>query len=216
MGIMNLWLAFPDPYPRPKGATPLRASLVPAYKQCTAGNRTHGAPLAFASCNPPVPESAYLTSGSPDANSTPANMAGALTVTAIAGNVATTADEADARFVTSITDVRRKSDLADYTGQLQANTTLRITDRFNGPGETGTMQDLNYALTVPCVATANTSVGATCALTTTADALAAGTVKESRRSIWELGQVRVYDGGPDGLASTQDNTLFAVQGVFIP
>jgi hypothetical protein len=143
-------------------------------------------------------------------------MAGALTVTALPGNSATTADEADVRFVASITDVRRKSDLADYTGQLQANPSLRITDRFNGPGETGTMQDVNFALTVPCVATASATVGGTCSVTTTADALAAGTVKESRRAIWQLGQVRVYDGGPDGLASTQDNTLFAVQGVFIP
>jgi hypothetical protein len=216
MGIMNLWLAFSSPYPRPKGATPLRASLVPAYKPCTAPNRTHGAPLAAASCNPPVQESAYLTAGSPDANGAPVNMTGALTVTAVPGDPATTADEADARFVASVTDVRRMGDLADYTGQLQANTSLRITDRFNGPGETGTMQDLNFVLTVPCAATGSATVGATCSVTTTADALAAGTVRESRRSIWQLGQVRVYDGGPDGLASTQDNTLFAVQGVFAP
>jgi len=26
----------------------------------------------------------------------------------------------------------------------------------------------------------------------------------------------VYDGGPDGVVSTQDNTLFAVQGLFVP
>jgi hypothetical protein len=26
----------------------------------------------------------------------------------------------------------------------------------------------------------------------------------------------VYDGGPDGLASTQPNTLFAVEGLFVP
>jgi hypothetical protein len=29
-------------------------------------------------------------------------------------------------------------------------------------------------------------------------------------------RVRVYDGGPDGVASTQDNTLFAAEGVFVP
>jgi hypothetical protein len=213
---MNLWLAFPNPYPRPKGATPLRASLVPAYKPCAAGNRTHGAPLAYPSCRPPSQESGYLTVGSPDANSTPANMSGSLTVTALPGNPATTADEADVRFVASITDVRRKSDLTDYTGQLQVNPSLRITDRFNGPGETGTVQDLNFAVTVPCAATGSTTIGATCSVTTTADAIAAGAVLESRRSIWQLGQVRVYDGGPDGVASTQDNTLFAVQGVFAP
>jgi hypothetical protein len=59
-------------------------------------------------------------------------------------------------------------------------------------------------------------VGSRCSVTTTADAITSATVRENRRSIWELGQVRVFDGGPDGLASTQDNTLFAVQGVFVP
>ena len=217
MGIMNLWLAFPNPYPRPKGATPFRASLVPAYKACTASNRTHGAPLAYASCAPPVQESGYLTVGSPDANGTAVNMAGSVTAIALVGNAATTADEADVRFVTSITDVRRKSDLADYTGQLRLNPSLRITDRYNGPGETGTVQDVvNYSVTVPCVATTSGTIGSTCSVTTTADAIAAGTVVENRRSVWQLGQVRVYDGGPDGIASTADNTLFAVQGVFTP
>ena len=43
-----------------------------------------------------------------------------------------------------------------------------------------------------------------------------GSVNESRRSIWELDQVKVFDGGPDGVVSTADNTLFAVQGVFVP
>ena len=58
---------------RPKGASPLRASVVPAFKQCTAPNRTHGAPLAFPSCNPPVQTSNSLTIGSPDANGAGAN-----------------------------------------------------------------------------------------------------------------------------------------------
>ena len=41
-------------FPRPKGASPLRASLVPAFNQCTSGNRTHGASLSFPSCASPV------------------------------------------------------------------------------------------------------------------------------------------------------------------
>ena len=45
--------ATPVGYPRPLGATPLSASLVPAYAECTASNRTHGPPLDSASCNPP-------------------------------------------------------------------------------------------------------------------------------------------------------------------
>jgi hypothetical protein len=36
------------------------------------------------------------------------------------------------------------------------------------------------------------------------------------RTIWQLDQVEVSDGGPDDLASTPDNSLFAVQGLFVP
>ncbi len=41
-------------------------------------------------------------------------------------------------------------------------------------------------------------------------------MSEGKRAIWELGQIEVSDGGSDGLASTEDNTVFARQGVFVP
>jgi hypothetical protein len=42
-------------------------------------------------------------------------------------------------------------------------------------------------------------------------------VIEAKRSVWELGQVRVDDGGADSDADTTgDNTLFMVQGLFVP
>ena len=68
LGLMVVSQVASATHPRPKGATPLRASLVPAYKACAAPNRTHGAPLAFPSCNPPVQASNFLTVGTPDAN----------------------------------------------------------------------------------------------------------------------------------------------------
>jgi hypothetical protein len=35
--------------------------------------------------------------------------------------------------------------------------------------------------------------------------------------VWALGQVRVVDGGEDGLGSSvEDNTLFLKQGIFVP
>ncbi len=44
-----------------------------------------------------------------------------------------------------------------------------------------------------------------------------GTIKEGKRAIWQIGQVAVFDGGADGLASTGGgNTLFARQGIFVP
>ena len=203
---------------RPQGATPIRVSLVPAYQQCTAGNRTHGPALAFPSCNPPVQRSGQLTVGTPDANGQAAKFDGVVRYDVIVGNPGTTADEADVGLRVAVDDVRQ-TNLADYTGQLQASAALRLTDRDN-PGSAGspvgTVQDNTFAWTVPCTATADTTVGSTCAVTTSADAVTPGAVKEGLRSLWQLGQVQVFDGGSDGVAATTPNTLFAVQGVFVP
>jgi glucose/arabinose dehydrogenase len=208
----------PD-YPRPKSAVRVRVPLVPTFQQCTAPDRTHGPPLVFGSCNPPVLRSAQLTVGTPDANGAAVNSSGSVRFVTLAGDPKTTADEADVALVVSITDVRRLSGLADYTGQLQASAGLRITDRDN-PAPAGspaaTTQDGTFAWTVPCTATADTAVGSRCSINTSADAVTPGVVKEGRRTVWQLGAITVFDGGPDGVASTSPNTEFAVQGVFIP
>jgi hypothetical protein len=216
-----------DPgYPRPKGASPLRTSLVPAFSPCTSPNRTHGGPpqLAQPSCNPPVQASSFLTIGSPDSNGVGANSTGSVVYTALVGDANTLANEADVRITTSITDVRKKSDLTDYAGQLQEVATLRVTDRFNSAdlatqpaNDTGTGTDTPFPATVPCTTTpSNAAVGSICSLTTTANALAPNLVVESKRTVWELGPVQVFDGGSDGVASTSGNTLFMDQGLFVP
>jgi hypothetical protein len=41
-------------------------------------------------------------------------------------------------------------------------------------------------------------------------------VREGIRSVWELGQVLVRDGGADGDPGTQPNGVFARQGVLGP
>src|SRR6185503_5269506 len=63
---------------RPKGATPLIASFVIAYKQCTSGEAgfQHGSPLSHPSCGNPQASSGFLTSGTPDANARGANFIG--------------------------------------------------------------------------------------------------------------------------------------------
>ena len=66
-GLMVMTSIAGASHPRPQGATPVRVPLVPAFNQCAAANRTHGPPLAFPSCNPPVPGSSFLTVGTPDA-----------------------------------------------------------------------------------------------------------------------------------------------------
>jgi Tol biopolymer transport system component len=234
------WQRVPDPgpppvpgYARPKGATPLNVSLVPAYVPCDAPDHEHGPSLAFPSCGPPRPASDYLTVGTADSNGQPAKSIGSVLLSVMPGNPATAEDEADVDFNISLTDVRCRGaqgtpcggvELADYTGQLQAYVDLRLTDRLNsapsGPyrhGHTGTVQDFfQMPFTFGCSATADASIGATCSLNTTLDAVLPDAVQERTRAIWQLGRVGVRDGGADGDATTDDFTEFATQGVFIP
>jgi len=210
------WQPIPLGYPRPKIAAALSVSLVPAYAPCTAANREHGPPLAFASCHPPAQASPALTIGTPDANSNPAESVGLVKARAVGGVPGTPADEADVAVEVSLSDVRALTTLDDYAGELELELGVRTTDRFNGGAGPGTVIDTVLPVAVPCGATSSTTVGATCAVVTTIDALIPGAIPEGRRSVWEIGQVRVNDGGSDGLAATQPNDPFAVQGVFVP
>jgi Tol biopolymer transport system component len=206
-------------YVRPKGASPLRVPLVPAFEECTAPNREHGPPLAYPSCNPPGQVSDHVTIGTPDYNAKSLNFTGSVRLVAISDNVSTAADEANMKLQVTVTDIRARPGLADYTGELDARLPLRLTDRSNGPSaaETGTTEDADFRVAVPCVATAETTIGSACSVNTSPNAIAPGAIKGGRRAIWALDQVRVFDGGADGMASTAgDNTLFAVQGLMVP
>jgi TolB protein len=208
------WQPIPVNHVRPRGASPLHVSLVPAYMQCASANDTHGAPIAFSSCNPPQQVSSYLTIGTPDANGSAANSSGSVVYTVVSGNASTPANEADLKIDVNISGVLNRSGLSPYSGELSADAALRITDKDNTPSPGGpgsaTVQDSSFVVTVPCNAS-------TCALATAANALAPGVALEGRRSVWELGQVKIYDGGADGLASTTgDNTLFMDEGIFVP
>jgi hypothetical protein len=216
---------------RPKSASPIRAPFVPAFDQCTATNRTHGPPLDYPSCNPPVQTSQYLTVGSPDANGAPANAIAFARVSVLVGTPGPP-DDSDVKLSGSTTDIRCKAgvaacgsanaaDGADYTGELQSNAQIRITDHFNAvaPGggtDPATVIDIPFPTNVPCTATASTSIGATCAVDTTANAIVPGAVKDGKRAIVETGQIFAIDGGPDGVVATTPNTTLAVQGIFIP
>ena len=211
-------------YPRPKGATPLRVGLVTAFNQCTVDNRTHGPPLTFPSCNPPVQRSTAVTVGSPDANGAAANSESRVRYDVLfaPGGV----DDTDVRIEASITDLRCKAgttacgnanaaDGADYVGQVQATTVLRITDPLST--ESATMSDTGLHAPFQCASTASSSIGGSCMLNTTVDALIPGAVPEGRRSVWEMGPVQLFDGGADGQLSTgSGNALLLVQGTFIP
>jgi hypothetical protein len=225
--VMTLVQAAGATHPRPKGATPTRVSLAPAYKACATPNRTHGAPLAFPSCNPPSQSSGFLTVGTPDANGAAANSIG------FALLKVRTASPEDLLIKSTVSDVRCKAGTApsvcsaanaadgpDYSGELQGTTTIRVSDHYNGPGlnEAATVMDIPLPVNIPCANTADTASGGVCAVDTSANAVQPGAIPDGgvSRAVIELGQVRVSDGGSDGAVSTADNTTFATQGVFIP
>jgi Tol biopolymer transport system component len=206
------WQPIPiNVYPRPKGAGLTRVSLTPALAPCTAPNRTHGPPLAFGSCAPPAQRSGDLTIGTPDANDNPAKSLAYLLFDVQAGLTATQEDEADVTLRGEVTDVRRSSNLADYGGDLEARVGLTITDRDNTPSPGGpgaaTTVEIPFSIQMPCAVTADATVGSTCSIDTTADALAPATVKEGDRSVWQLGAVEVRDAA---------GAVFMTQGVFVP
>jgi hypothetical protein len=224
-------------YPRPLAASPFRVALVVAYEECTSPNRTHGPPLDHPSCSiseqtsrdvPP-----HVTVGTSDANGPIAQSTGFVRMGVAPGDPSTPADEADVKLHASITDVRCRPQAVavcgqpqpnmfgppDYAGELQGRVRLRITDRDNtpnpgGPGP-GTTTDYTFTFTIACTGTAE-NIGSSCDTDTTMDALIPGIVKERRRTIGELGQVDVLDGGPDGDVDTPaDAYVFLRQGVFI-
>jgi TolB protein len=235
------WQPIPQSYVRPRGATPTSASLVPAYTECANPNTTHGAPLSYSSCTQHTfqrPDgtmsqtSPNLSMGSPDANGAAANFVGFVRLDVHPGNPATPADEADVVVRVGATDIRctpapqpavcgnlNSASGSDYVGELQGRLELRVTDRDNAPSAggsgPGTMTDTTLPFTVPCAGTSDQSQGGACSTTTSADALMPGVVKEGQRAIWQIGQVQVYDGGPDGDAETPDNSLLLVQGVYV-
>ena len=217
-------------HPRPQGATPIRLSLVPAYTACASPNRTHGPPLAFASCNPPAQTSAQATVGTPDAFGGGANSTGYLRLSRRFA-----LDLEDIRFEMALNDVRcvptgarcgtaNASGPADYSGELRFSFTFRLTDHKSAtaPGggiDPATVQDFTIEHPWACVQSGSTSTGSTCSLNTSLNTLIPGTMdgRSVNRMVWALDAVRIYDGGADGDGDTAaDNTVFARPGIFIP
>jgi hypothetical protein len=202
-------------HPKPNGAAKVRITLVPAFKECTVGNTTHGAPLSLSSCNPAVQDSTELTA--PNDDTTLAN--GSITVRYFCTNgvlgdplCGAAGDQADVRLISSGNDVRCKPGHAavtscgstnatggpDYTGQVLGTAVIRITDHYNGPPgftSTATVIDTDFPVGAQCTATAATDRGSSCGITTSADAVVPDVVKEDKRSSVEIQQIQVLDAG---------------------
>jgi hypothetical protein len=141
-------------------------------------------------------------------------------------------EDSDVILMAEITDVRCKGstvtcgtanmfDGADYTGQLQGTATIRITDRWNAVGAGGgedaaTVVDIPFPMHMVCTNSSSTAVGGLCTANTTFNAIVPNALREGKRSVLDLGQIVINDGGSDGNVSTAPNTRFMTQGVFVP
>lgn len=223
LGAMVVTQTASATHARPKAATPFYASTVPSYQACTSPNRTHAAPLAYQSCNPPVMSSTAVTVGTPDANAAAANSVGFIKLSVTTGPGT---NDSDVGIQANITDVRCQAGTAscnptanaadgpDYSGALLGTASLNITDHNNAAGcppqgpacgpftDAATGTQASFPIVTPCSVNADATIGGTCAVTTTANATSPGAVVEGKRGIVEISQLQVFDGGSDGNPGT--------------
>jgi hypothetical protein len=232
-------------YARPKGASPTTFTLVPAFSPCTTANAQHGASLSVASCTSPSQTSSHLTMNAPDRpapfNTRPDGIASVTlkTTCLVPGTTAEygesppcplVGDQADVKITSTFDGVRCASagggcDTAGgtYAGKLLAVLSIRITDMFNGSGQDKAGTAIDYPLSWGAQCTAGS-----CDVTTSADAVLPSLVQEQERAIWQLGEMQVLDGGPDGdlatvwgscppaCAGNGGEEVFLQQGLFAP
>jgi hypothetical protein len=119
----------------------------------------------------------------------------------------------------SVCNLANNFDGPDYSGQLQANATIRVSDHYNGPSltEAATVQDIPFPINFVCANTVDTSIGGLCTVDNQGPVVCPECgVQEGVRTVVGITQFEVFDGGQDGAISTNDNTVFMRQGIFIP
>jgi len=202
----------------PLGGSPLRASLVPAFRPCTVGtsNASHDPSLPGRSCSPPVPASTLVASGPqalafsrirvlPVGECAPFDPSHCYPDVTIAGNS---------------TDVHAGSPTGPlFSGSLTGVATLpggtvgqaiQVTDARNQRDvSSGACTSFNCSATtvpLPFPVPVSCSNG-TCSAATTANTLAPGSVIAGRRGVVEIGQFQIQD---------SSGNIVAIQGVFVP
>lgn len=214
----------PASYDTPQTATTIRASLVPMLRQtistsqCQARGGTvssHGAPLAFSSCNPPgyVPGTA--------AHMGPGGQ-GSYELSMVPGDPVTPADEADVALTVVATDVRNRQTGGDYDPAAGTDVTLnarfRLTDNLNGAGQSdpATTSDFDFAIPVGCIATEDAGAGSSCQLSSSMDVVMPGAIREGKATVMAAWKLWLYDSGTNGSRGDGDDKQFAQAGIYIP
>jgi hypothetical protein len=190
---------------RPKGASPLYLPLTVAFDDCTAGP-THNPPFNTSTCGPARASSPDLTVGEPQVNGKPAKAVGSIQIR--------TLSPSNGQVTVSITDVRCKNYfpgcnviLGDYTNFVRLILEFQITDRATVNGTAATIQTVVLTTNVPCTATADTTVGSTCQLTTDLNTIVPGAIVDGNRASWVLRKASIGD------TSSHD---FLIAGSFYP
>jgi hypothetical protein len=221
---------------RPQGATPKYDSLVLYYNECTSPTLAHDTEAPKVSSCPSPTTSSWLTVGTPDHNSLPAQSAGSvrIAVCPVTGCLAP-----DVAVTTRMTDVRCSKALSEttpsacsggaafgaYMGSVETNIDMKITDHCNSPvhdgvcpappGTPATSEHASFRIITQCTFLSPT-VGSTCQVSTTLNAQVPGAVQGGYRSNVES-VTTIEDGGSDGDADTTlDNRRFATEGFFVP
>ena len=174
-----------------------------------------------------------LTVGTPDANGAAPNSQSSVRYRVFAG-VPGPPDDSALEIIAAVNDVRCRAANAacpggantDYTGKILVSASMRVTDKLNGSPavESATVQNFRVELPVQCAATAGAE-GANCNLTTTVNSLFPGSILDGKRAIWEIGDLKVEDAGPNGTGygsgcpatcGDGDEAVYMRSGVFVP
>ena len=86
----------------------------------------------------------------------------------------------------------------------------------SGFNRSATAGDIDLLVPVDCAGTADPTIGATCSVDTTANAVAPGSIEERNDSVIQFFRVRLNDLGANGILGDSDDKLFAQEGAFIP
>ena len=160
-----------------------------------------------------------LTVGTPDANGQAANSSGIVKLSVIPGIPGTPEDEADV----SVGAVAHGRAQRDRPRRLRGRAAAARRPQDHGPRQRARARPVRHRRristcrsTLPARSRRILRSARPAAWSTTFDAVLPGVIDEGERSVWEIGQIEVLDGGPDGDVDTPGNGVFARQGVFVP
>ena len=181
--------------------------LVPAYAQCTAPNRSHGAPLSSPSCVRPSRPRTSSRSAPRTRTAAARKASGSVEYETLTGDPSHRRGRGRRADPASASRVYDQPTLADYTGELRCAPSLPITDKLNTPPWGTRPLSATSLATHPALRGDPDPPWARLQSLTTADALVPGIVPERKRAVWELGQCSSTTAAPTVTPTRRPTTL---------